>query len=71
MAVSSLDCNVLRAAVFLTSVQSQEGGWEYRFASGVVQSCRQEEGLRIWMRFLKIVHKRNSACCCIVDADFI
>jgi len=22
-------------------------------------------------RFLKIVHKRNSACCCIVDADFI
>jgi hypothetical protein len=71
MAVSSLDCNVLRAAVFLTSVSSGEGCSEHSFASGVVQSFGQQEGLQIWIRFLKIVHKRNSACCCIVDADFI
>jgi len=71
MAVSSLDCNVLPAAVFLTSGSGPKGGSEHCLASGAVEVFSQQEGLQIWIRFLKIVHKRNSACCCIVDADFI
>jgi len=54
MAVSSLDCNVLTAAVFLTSVSSREGCSQHSFASRVVQSIAQQESLQIWNDFSKL-----------------
>ena len=42
------------AAVFLTSASAREGGSQHSLASGVAQSCCQQEGLKIWSDFSKL-----------------